>query len=276
MIAMNRLMGALACAITVTTALLANPASAQDTTTWQDVRKAGVLRCGIATSPPYTLRDPKTNEYGGVFADVCRNFGEKVLKVKVEFVDTNWDNIVAGLQSGKWDLSLSLNDTPERRKAISFSQGAVDYSVNLTYNKNNPKLATAPQSLADLDKPNISIAVMSGTVQDKAISSVLKHAQILRLPGFDETRLALMAKRADLLADDSGTNALLTAAHPDWAQTFQPTPPLAQQSICFGVRKETPQADIDVLNRYLADLIKSGEMDRLVKASVKLSLAQSK
>ena len=276
MIAMNRLMGALACAITVTTALLANPASAQDTTTWQDVRKAGVLRCGIATSPPYTLRDPKTNEYGGVFADVCRNFGEKVLKVKVEFVDTNWDNIVAGLQSGKWDLSLSLNDTPERRKAISFSQGAVDYSVNLTYNKNNPKLATAPQSLADLDKPNISIAVMSGTVQDKAISSVLKHAQILRLPGFDETRLALMAKRADLLADDSGTNALLTAAHPDWARTFQPTPPLAPQSICFGVRKETPQADIDVLNRYLADLIKSGEMDRLVKASVNLSLAQSK
>jgi polar amino acid transport system substrate-binding protein len=273
---MNRLIGALACAATVTTALLANPASAQDTTTWQDVRKAGVLRCGIATSPPYTLRDPKTNEYGGVFADVCRNFGEKVLKVKVEFVDTNWDNIVAGLQSGKWDLSLSLNDTPERRKAISFSQGAVDYSVNLTYNKNNPKLATAPQSLADLDKPNISIAVMSGTVQDKAISAVLKHAQILRLPGFDETRLALMAKRADLLADDSGTNALLTAAHPDWARTFQPTPPLAPQSICFGVRKETPQADIDVLNRYLADLIKSGEMDRLVKASVNLSLAQSK
>jgi polar amino acid transport system substrate-binding protein len=273
---MNRLKGALACAVTVTSALLAIPASAQDTTTWQDVRKAGVLRCGIATSPPYTLRDPKTNEYGGVFADVCRNFGEKVLKVKVEFVDTNWDNIVAGLQSGKWDLSLSLNDTPERRKAISFSQGAVDYSVNLTYNKNNPKLATVPQTLADIDKPNISVAVMSGTVQDKAISSVLKHAQILRLPGFDETRLALMAKRADLLADDSGTNALLTAAHPDWAQTFQPTPPLAQQSICFGVRKETPQADIDVLNRYLADLIKSGEMDRLVKASVKLSLAQSK
>lgn len=263
-------------AATVTTLLMATQAQAQNTTTWQDVRKAGVLRCGFAASPPWTIHDPKTNAHDGLFADLCRNFGEKVLKVKVEFVDTTWDNIVAGLQSNKWDLSLSLNDTPERRKAISFSQGAVEYSVNFVYSKKNPKFKTAPKSLADIDKAGVTVAVMSGTVQDKSATAALKNATIMRLPGFDETRLALMSKRADLLADDTGTNALLLAAHPDWAAAMNPEPKLAPQWIAFGVRKEQPEADVAQFNQYLTEQNKSGEVDRLLKAAVKLSLSQSK
>ncbi|WP_409018162.1 transporter substrate-binding domain-containing protein [Caballeronia sp. LZ035] len=114
-------------------------ALAQDAGAWQSVKKAGVLRCGAAVAPPYVMHDPKTGEYSGFFSELCRNFGEKVLKVKVEFVDTTWDNIVAGLQSNKWDLSMALNDTPEREKAIAFSAPATDYNVTLVYNKNNPK-----------------------------------------------------------------------------------------------------------------------------------------
>jgi polar amino acid transport system substrate-binding protein len=249
---------------------------AQDSSTWKAVRQAGVLRCGIAISPPYTMKDPKTGTYSGVFADLCRDFGEKVLKVKVEYVDTTWDNIVAGLQSEKWDMSLALNNTPERAKAISFSEPAVDYSVTFTYNKNNPKLAKPIHAIADIDKPGVSVTVMSGTAQDKAISAILKQATIMRLPGFDETRLALMSKRADLLADDSMTNLLLARAHPEWAETFKPNPLLAQQGICFGIRKDTPAADIAVLNQFLDQQKKSGAVTSLVDASVKETLAQGK
>ncbi|MGO7428811.1 transporter substrate-binding domain-containing protein, partial [Rhizobium ruizarguesonis] len=84
---------------------------------WQGVQKAGVLRCGAAVAPPYVMRDPATGEYSGFFADLCKEFAE-VLKVKPEFVDTTWDNIVAGLQAGKWDLSLALNRTPTRAMAV--------------------------------------------------------------------------------------------------------------------------------------------------------------
>ena len=66
------------------------------------------------------MRDPATGEYSGFFADLCREFAE-VLKVKPEFVDTTWDNIVAGLQAGKWDVSLALNRTPARAMAVQFS-----------------------------------------------------------------------------------------------------------------------------------------------------------
>jgi polar amino acid transport system substrate-binding protein len=267
---------ALLCAAALTSLLASVPSHAQDNSTWQSVRQAGVLRCGVALSPPYTMRDPKTGEYSGVFPDLCKAFGEKVLKVKVEFVDTTWDNIVAGLQSDKWDMSLSLNDTHEREKAIAFSKSVVDYSVTLTYNKNNPKIPKDFHSISEIDKPGMIVTVMSGTAQDKAISAQLKQAQVMRLPGFDETRLALMSKRADLLADDNMTNTLLTQAHPDWAVAFKPNPPLAQQGICFGVRKETPAADIAVLNKFIDDETKSGEINTLVNKSIHETLAQNK
>ncbi|WP_306770866.1 ABC transporter substrate-binding protein [Paraburkholderia sp. UYCP14C] len=275
---MSRLLGrALVCA-TALGALATTPviAHAQDDATWQSVKRAGVLRCGAATSPPYTMKDPKTNTYSGVFPDLCRDFAEKVLKVKVEYVDTTWDNIVAGLQSDKWDVSLSLNDTPERRKAISFTDPVVDYSVTFAYNRNNPKLPKPIHTIADIDKPGVTVTVMSGTVQDKAISAVLKQATIMRLPGFDETRLALQSKRADLLADDSMTNLLLTRAHPDWADSFKPNPPLAQQGINFGIRKDTPAADIAVFNKFLAQQKQSGTVNAYLDMSVKETIAQTK
>jgi polar amino acid transport system substrate-binding protein len=251
-------------------------APAQDADAWQSVKKAGVLRCGAAVAPPYVMHDPKTGEYTGFFSDLCRNFGEKVLKVKVEFVDTTWDNIVAGLQSNKWDLSMALNDTPEREKAISFSAPATDYNVTLVYNRNNPKIPKGAHAIADIDKPGVTVAVMSGSAQDKAITAALKQAQVMRLPGNDETRLALMSKRADLLADANITNMLLTEAHPDWAAAIQPNPPLAQQEVAFGIRKDTPPADVAVLNRFLGEQVKTGSVDKLIKTSVQAMLASNK
>ncbi|KHK56034.1 amino acid ABC transporter substrate-binding protein [Burkholderia sp. A9] len=265
-----------ACTVAAAALVAAAPAHAAGPDAWAAVKKAGVLRCGAAVAPPYVMRDPKTGTYSGFFSDLCRDFGQNVLKVKVEFVDTSWDNIVAGLQSDKWDLSLALNDTPEREKAVAFSAPATDYNVSFVYNKNNPKIAKTLRSIADVDKPNVTIAVMSGTSQDKAISAELKQARIMRLPGNDETRLSLISKRADLLADANITNMLLTEAHPDWAASFNPTPPLAQQEVAFGLRKDTPKADLDVLNDYLSQQIKSGAVNRLIKTSVQAMLVPGK
>lgn len=262
--------------VAATSLLVATTSHADETDTWASVKKAGVLRCGAAVAPPYVMRDPKTGAYSGFFAELCRDFGQNVLKVKVEFVDTTWDNIVAGLQSDKWDLSLALNDTPEREKAVAFSVPATDYNVSFVYNKSNPRVPKSLRAIADIDKPDVTIAVMSGTAQDKAISAELKKARLMRLPGNDETRLALISKRADLLADANITNMLLTEAHPEWATSFNPMPPLAQQAVAFGLRKDTPKADIDVLNKYLTQQVKSGAVNRLIKTSVQAMLVPGK
>lgn len=243
-------------------------AQAAEGSVWQEVQKAGVLRCGAAVAAPYVMRDAVSGDYSGYFVDLCRDFGERVLKVKVAYVDTNWDNLVAGLQSGKWDLAMALNQTPERALAVAFSTAATDYQVSLLVNKDNPKFADVKDDISALDKPEVTFAVMSGTAQDKAISSVIKNAKIMRLPGMDETRLAVMSKRADVLVDASDTNHLFAVANPGWAREILPKPALAKQGVSFGVRRDISPADLEVLNIYLKQRRDAGDIDKLVdKAS---------
>ncbi|MBO3278112.1 transporter substrate-binding domain-containing protein [Pseudomonas schmalbachii] len=263
---------ALAC-MAATGALLTQTPSqaAAEPSLWQNIQKAGVLRCGAAVAAPYVMRDASNGQYSGYFVDLCRDFGEKVLKVKVEFVDTNWDNLVAGLQSGKWDLAMALNQTPERALAVSFSAPATDYQVSLVVNKENPKFSGAGNAVADYDKPGVTFAVMSGTAQDKAISAVVRQGTIMRLPGMDETRLALMSRRADVLVDASDTNHLYAMAN-DWAREVLPKPALAKQGVSFGLRRDASAADLQVLNIYVTQRRETGEIDRLVdKASAEVN-----
>ncbi|MBB6487731.1 substrate-binding periplasmic protein [Rhizobium lusitanum] len=234
---------------------------------WQGVQKAGVLRCGAAVAPPYVMRDPATGEYSGFFADLCKEFAE-VLKVKPQFVDTTWDNIVAGLQAGKWDVSLALNRTATRAMAVQFSIPAMEYQISLAYNKSNPKIPATAVSVADIDNTGVTIAVMSGTAQDKAISAAVKSATIMRLPGNDETRLALTSKRADILVDASDTNQLLTQANPDWAVALNPKPALAKQGVSFGLPHNMSASDVEVANIFLEEKVATGHVDELIRKAV--------
>lgn len=231
-----------------------------------------MLRCGAAVAAPYVMRDAASGQYSGYFVELCRDFGEQVLKVKVEFVDTSWDNIVAGVQSNKWDLAMALNQTPERALALAFSVPATEYQVSLLVNKDNPKFAEAGNSVADYDKEGVTFAVMSGTAGDKLISAAVKNARIMRLPGMDETRMALMSRRADVLVDANDTNHLFALANPGWSKEILPEPALAKQGVSFGLRRDISPADLQVLNIYLTQRRETGEIDALIdKASAEVN-----
>lgn len=255
-------------ALALVVGLSATAASAQTAEGyWQGVQQNGTLRCGAAVAPPYVMRDPATGDYTGFFADLCKEFAE-VLKVKPEFVDTTWDNIVAGLQAGKWDVSLALNRTPARAMAVQFSIPAMEYQISLAYNKNNPKIPANPTSVADLDQAGVTMAVMSGSAQDKAITAAVKNATVMRLPGNDETRLAVTSKRADILVDASDTNQLFTQANPDWAVALNPTPALAKQGVAFGLPHQLSAADVEVVNIFLEERVATGHVEDLIRKAV--------
>lgn len=242
---------------------------------WENVKKEGVLKCGAAVTPPYVIRDPKTQTYSGPFSELCKGFAEQ-LKVKAEFVDSTWPNMIAGIQSHKWDMGMALTDTPEREKAIRFSSPVIHSSVTFSYNKKNPKVGGAPKVLADLDKPEITVSVMAGSVADQAISQELKKANIMRLPGSDEARLALLSKRADVFADDIATNMLVAAAHPDSIATFEPKPAVMSQPAGFGLSNDVSDADMATLNKYIEEQGKSGAIGKMTKQAVDQTLAGGK
>ncbi|GGY11015.1 ABC transporter substrate-binding protein [Litchfieldella qijiaojingensis] len=241
--------------------------------TWESVKSSGELKCGAAIASPYVMKNPRTNDYSGFFVEMCREFADH-LGVEATYVDTNWDNIVAGVQSGRWDLAMALNETPERARAIAFSEPVSYYEVSFLYNKDNPKLPDSVSNLEDIDKADITIAVMSGTVQDKAVTGSLENANIMRLPGQDETRLAVMSRRADVLADANDTNLLFHHANPDWSVVMTPTPPLAPQGVAFGINQSVPEADIQELNEFIIEKRESGEVERMINEAAQIAVEQ--
>ncbi|UYG08995.1 substrate-binding periplasmic protein [Halomonas sp. M4R1S46] len=262
---------ALCCAATLGMASASSALAAEHT--WQSVKEAGELRCGAAIATPYVMKNPRTNDYSGFFVEVCRDFAEH-LGVEATFVDTNWDNLVAGVQSERWDLAMALNQTPERAKAVAFSEPVSNYEVSFLYNKENSKLPETVDGLEDIDNSNITVAVMSGTVQDKAVTANLENANIMRLPGMDETRLAVMSRRADVLADANDTNLLFQHANPEWAEIMTPNPPLARQGVAFGLNKSTPEADIQELNEFILSKKEAGEVEEMIDEAAKIAIEQ--
>ena len=261
-----------ACTATAISLMTTTVALAQEDT-WGSVKEAGELRCGAAIATPYVMKNPRNNEYNGFFVEMCREFAEH-LGVEATFIDTNWDNLVAGVQSGRWDLAMALNETPERARAVAFSESVSDYEVSFLYNSDNPKLPDTIENLEDIDRKGITIALMSGTVQDKAVTDSIKNANIMRLPGMDETRLAVMSQRADVLADANDTNLLFQHANPDWAQIMTPTPSLARQGVAFGLNKSTPEADIQVLNEFITSKHEAGEIEGMIEDAARIAVEQ--
>ena len=231
---------------------------------WQGVQKRGALRCAFATSPPYSLKDVKTGEYGGAYLDLCKQFAA-VLGVKIEFVDTTWDNIVAGLQSGKWDMSPALNRTPARALSINFSRIVGYDESNFAYMTASPVVKDPNPDLSSIDQPNVRVGVMSGTAQDKAISARLTKATIVRLPTTDALNLALLSNRIDILFADAVTNMLFQEVNGDKVKVLEAVPALMKQGISFGLPTAVTWQDMQVLDIFLEEKIQLGLVDADMK-----------
>jgi len=258
----------LAVTAAVAVATLAQPATAQERKSiWTEIQERGTLRVGVAEAPPLLMRDPKTGEWSGYFLDVASGFAT-VLGVKVEPVETTWGNMVAGLQAGKWDLASGLNRTPLRAMAVNYSLPIWSYEIGLLYDKRNPKITPDMKSIADVDRPEITIAVMQAAAGDIAITPHIKNAKILRLEDTNAGRLAVMSKRADFYAEDSDIQRMTIAQYPDWAAQILPEPAIARQGQSYAVRKDVPLDEMQVLDIYLEEQIAIGGVQRAYDAAV--------
>jgi len=233
---------------------------------WANVQKSGVLRAGAGLAPPDVIRDPQTGEYSGIFVDLLREFADKELGgVKVQFVDTDWDNMIAGLNSNKWDVAMAINRKPQRAMVIHFSEPSRFFEVSLVYNKDNPKIKAVNDFSKNFDNENITFAVVGGTAEEQALSARVHKAKILKLPNIGDVRLAVSSRRADVSVADSVTNQLFINANEGWAVAAMPEPALAKQGIAYGFRRSVPLDDIEAFNIFIEQKAADGSVARLTQ-----------
>src|ERR1035438_4681020 len=92
-----------------------------DSNALDDVKKRGMLRIALeGTFPPFNYQDASGNLTG--FEIDLGNALAKQIGVKAEFLPTKWDGILAGLDSGRYDVVLNqVTITPERQEKYDFS-----------------------------------------------------------------------------------------------------------------------------------------------------------
>jgi polar amino acid transport system substrate-binding protein len=174
---------------------LALPAAvrAQEGGTLAQVKERGTLRVGVTQAPPWYSKDPKTGEWAsGVGVSMGKAMAQ-ALGAKFEPVEVNWGTAIAALQGNRIDIMYMLDATPERQQAVDFPKNPLlYYSLAVLAREDLPVKAWA-----DLDKPEVRIAVPQATSMDKFLSENVSKASIQRYPGNTEAIAAFQAGRAD-------------------------------------------------------------------------------
>lgn len=183
-------------------AALALPGDASAGATLDRVLKEKKLVVGVAPWNRFVALNPQTNKYEGFIADDIYNL-EAMTGIKIEFVNTTWSGLIAGLQASKWDIIMTgMGATPERATAVAFSEPYGFISATALVKADNPA-----KNRADLDKPGNIISTVAGTSQQKFSQRVFKQAKVV---GFNDTAAAVlevMQGRATAYMGDSVSNA---------------------------------------------------------------------
>lgn len=165
--------------------------------TWAAVEESGVLKVGTeGTYSPYSYHDDSDNLVG-YDVELLRAIGEK-LGVEVEFTESKWDGLIAGLDAGQYDIVADqITITDERKEKYLFSDPyTYVYGVVIT-RADYDEIS----SFEDLDGKNVSLTSSSNWAQ----LSESYGASIVPTNGFSESIQLVLENRADATVNDNVT-----------------------------------------------------------------------
>jgi polar amino acid transport system substrate-binding protein len=158
------------------------------------IKKAGFI--SIATSsgyPPFCFYNSK-NELVGYDVDVAKEIAKR-LGVKLKLIDTEWKNIINGLNTGAYDgIVGSMSVTDERGSVVSFSTPYYHSKSFLVVRRDSPF-----KSRSDLIGK--TVGVEDGTVFESD-AKALGEVNIKRYKTSEQALTALDKKLLDAVITD--------------------------------------------------------------------------
>jgi polar amino acid transport system substrate-binding protein len=156
------------------------------------VKRTGLMRYGVVNGqPPYCDRDVASGAWRGFIVDMAHDLAA-TLGVTAQPVESNWGNAVLDIQAGKVDVFFGLAPSPERARVVDFTHPLYQNAFALIARR-----GFAPASWADLDRPEVRIALEIGTVYDLNIAKLAPHATVTRLRTNRDATLSIVAGRAE-------------------------------------------------------------------------------
>lgn len=218
------------------------------------IKERNELRVGFASAQPWQMTDPATGEWQGVFVDVMKDWAT-TLGVKFTPVGTTWDNMIAGLQAGQYDIASSLNARPKRSIVVAFSDPLATDIGSFSVIPGTSNIHT----WEELNQPANTACVQQGAAEDLSLTNASPQLQILRLADQDSCRLALTSGRVQAFFDDWNGNGPFAAAN-DGVQIIFPPTPFVNEGIGYAINFGYSYEDIAAINNQLKAYAGSGNL----------------
>lgn len=199
------------------------------------------------TYPPFTFHD-KEGKLTGFDVEIAKEVFKR-LDMKVTFVESKWDGLIAGLDSKRYDVVANqVGITPERQEKYSFSDPYIASKAVIIVGEDNNSI----KSLADLKGKKVASSATSN-YRDIAVEN---GAEMTTVDGFSQAIDLITSKRVDATLNDSITFFDLKKQRPELAVKIAYTEPNASESgLIF--RKGNDEL-IKKVNKALSDMKSDG------------------
>lgn len=219
------------------------------------IRERGEIVVAMeGTWAPWTYHDEEDNLVG-YDVEVAERIAEK-LGVEVEFVEGEWDGLLAGLDSGRYDMMVNGVDITEERLE------KYDFTNPYAYNR------TAVIVNGDYEEIS-SLEDLEGKTTANTISSTYAElaeqygASVTGVDDLNQTFELLLSGRIDATLNAEVTYYDYMKAHPDANLKIATLSDEASQ-VAIPLRKGEETASLrEAVNDALAELDESGELSEL-------------
>src|SRR5512145_694083 len=167
------------------------------------IKEAGVIKVGTSADyPPFESVDESGNKVGfdiELMAEIAKRLG-----VELEWVDMPFDSLIAAVQEGKIDASISaFNYTEERDQTIDFSAAYYTSEDAFTVAEGFAGKILNPEDVAAY-----KVGVQTGTTQDGWLTDTLvadgalPEENLFRYDRVDQAMLDLQNGRIEVMMSD--------------------------------------------------------------------------
>jgi polar amino acid transport system substrate-binding protein len=204
--------------------------------------------------PPFEMLDTN-GQPAGVSVEMAKSLA-KYLQRPVRFENIPFDGLIPSLKTGKIDLAISsMTVTQERSKSIDFSDPYLNMGLSILVNKNS-----SIQSVTDIDKPNITVAVKKATTGHIYAIQHFHNAKILIFADAPTCATEVAQGKADCMIYDQ------ISIYENWRKFQDSTrailQPFQSEQWAIGIRKGNEALRTQV-NAFLKQFKESGGFNEL-------------
>ena len=227
---------------------LASPAAAETAAdnTLDRVRSDKKLRIAVLPGElPYFYKDLASGTWSGMCIEMANDIA-KLLDVQLDYTESTYGNSILDLQSNKIDLGFALNPTPQRALVVDFTNPVFPHPFGAMLKK-----GLEAKTWADINKPEVRIAVDVGSANEAVARRFAPNATIKSMKSRDEVMLEMASGRVDCVVNALVLGLTAIAKNPSLG-TYKilQSPSVTVSSSC-AVRREADKHWRDFLSVWI-------------------------